>query len=189
MEPEVYTGFLLLGHRARLTADPTSCWSVLRSLRKLEMEEEEECSVLLVEGNTQQCSHITAAGHRTRAARAASAVHVAASMLPAQPDSSQPCSPLGSHCGAQQAQSKTQNCSAQCMLRLNFDRRGHSFDVHQQLLAGDSKKLLFASEKQSKISLHQTVGEQAEWAVPAISIPLCFPFLFSLILLLSCFEL
>lgn len=149
---------LLLGHRARLTAGPTPCWSVPRGLRKPDMEEEEECrvcswwrgtpssattSLLLGTGpglpgpvlNTLQhprCQHSTAA--------------------PAL-------QPLGGHHRAQQTQSRTQNCSAQCVLQLNSGRRGHSFDVHQLLLAGDSKELLFASEKRSKISLHQTVWE------------------------------
>lgn len=145
-------------------------------------------SVLLVEGNTQQCSHIAAAGQRTRAAWV-NPVRVAASLLPAQPDSSQPCSPLGSHCGAQQAQSRTQNCSAQCMLQLNFDRRGHSFDVHQQLLAGDSKELLFASEKQSKTFPSSDSLGASRVGSASNPHPSLFPHpLLSLILLLSYFE-
>lgn len=39
--------------------------------------------------------------------------------------------------------------------QLNSDRHGKSLKVHQHLLAGDSKKLLFASEKQSEITLKQ----------------------------------
>lgn len=92
VEPEVHTGFPL---PAAGTQGSAHCRPHTLLVSPERSEETGHGGgggmqgLLLVEGNTQQCYHITAAGHRTRAAWA-SPEHVAASTLPAQHGSPSP---------------------------------------------------------------------------------------------------
>lgn len=166
---------------------PYNACNIQRDLKKVALQEaaEQWCSVCSQQGrNTwvppSNLLRSAATGHEIRAAQAVPArlqdSHTAgAAALPAQPGVSR--APEGtraggccSHrCGAAEPSESGVRHSWHCVnlleslayykWQLNSDRHGKSFKVHQCLLAGGSKKLLFASEKQSEITLKQPIWE------------------------------